>query len=142
MINLSENNNSTFGIKPIPAMPFSIVFNENCIEVMKRYDDKYFELAIVDPPYGINAPNMTIGSNPNRKGRDIRGEIQYGGISVAQKLKRGRLNGGAGKLKNRNLNTMNCDWDYKKPTIEYFEQLFRVSKNQIILRKIQTRMTP
>ena len=27
---------------------------------------------------------------------------------------------------------MNCDWDCEKPSVEYFEQLFRVSKNQII----------
>jgi len=28
------------------------LFNEDCMEGMKRYPDKYFELAIVDPPYG------------------------------------------------------------------------------------------
>jgi site-specific DNA-methyltransferase (adenine-specific) len=32
----------------------SIVFNEDCMEVMARYPDKYFDLAVVDPPYGIN----------------------------------------------------------------------------------------
>lgn len=31
----------------------SIVTNEDCIELMKRYPDKYFDLAVVDPPYGI-----------------------------------------------------------------------------------------
>lgn len=112
--------------------PKSKIFNEDCIEVMKRYPDKYFDLAIVDPPYGINAPDMTMGSNPKRKGRDKRGEIQYGSVSVAQKLKKGRLNSGAGKLKNRALNTMNCNWDSSPPTEEYFQELFRVSKNQII----------
>ena len=30
----------------------SIVFNEDCIEGMKRYPDNYFDLAVVDPPYG------------------------------------------------------------------------------------------
>jgi site-specific DNA-methyltransferase (adenine-specific) len=30
----------------------SMVFNEDCIEGMKRYPDKYFDLAVVDPPYG------------------------------------------------------------------------------------------
>lgn len=102
------------------------------MEGMKQYPDKYFDLAVVDPPYGINAPNMTMGSNPNRSGRDKNGQIQYGSVSVAQKLKKGRLNQGSGKLKNRALNTMNCGWDYEKPSIEYFEQLFRVSQNQII----------
>ena len=31
----------------------SKVTNEDCMEMMVRYPDKYFELAIVDPPYGI-----------------------------------------------------------------------------------------
>jgi site-specific DNA-methyltransferase (adenine-specific) len=31
----------------------SIVFNKDCMEVMKGYQDKYFDLAIVDPPYGL-----------------------------------------------------------------------------------------
>lgn len=128
----TEQRTPAFARVLLPDVPSSVVFNEDCIEVMKRYADNYFDLAIVDPPYGINAPNMTMGSNPNRKGRDKRGELQYGNVSTAQKLKKGRLNGGAGKLKNRNLNTMNCDWDYEKPSAEYFEQLFRVSKNQII----------
>lgn len=98
---------------------------------MKRYADNHFDLAIADPPYGINAPNMTMGSNPTRRGVDKRGEMQYGGVSVAQRLK-GRLNSCGGKLKNRSLNTMNCDWDVEKPTPEYFSELFRVSKHQII----------
>lgn len=42
----------------------SIVFNEDCIQVMKRYPDKFFDLAVVDPPYGINI-NHSIG---RRKG--------------------------------------------------------------------------
>ena len=33
-------------------MPTSDVFNEDCMEVMRRYPDKYFDLAVVDPPYG------------------------------------------------------------------------------------------
>ncbi|MES2593178.1 MAG: hypothetical protein V4608_14950 [Bacteroidota bacterium] len=30
-------------------------FNEDCMELMKRTPDKYYDIAIVDPPYGINA---------------------------------------------------------------------------------------
>ena len=33
-------------------MPTSDVFNEDCMKVMSRYPDKYFDLAVVDPPYG------------------------------------------------------------------------------------------
>jgi len=94
---------------------------------MDQYPDKYFDLAIVDPPYGINAPNMQMGSAPNRKGNG-----QYPGESTAIKIKKGRLNGGSGKLKDRALNTMDCDCDYEKPTTEYFKELFRISKDQII----------
>lgn len=101
-------------------------YNMDCMEGMKRYPDKYFELAIVDPPYGINAPNMRMGSSENRT---VGG---YPGVSTAERLKKGRLNSGAGKLKNRALNTMNCEWDFEPPTQEYFEELFRVSVNQII----------
>lgn len=30
----------------------NIAYNEDCLEVMKRYPDNYFDLAVVDPPYG------------------------------------------------------------------------------------------
>lgn len=98
----------------------------DCMDYMRSMPDKFFELAVVDPPYGINAPNMTMGTNMNRK------HGGYNGESVAQRLKKGRLNQGAGKLKNRALNTMPCDWDFNPPGKEYFDELFRVSKNQVI----------
>ena len=40
-------------------------YNMDCMEGMKQFPDKYFELAIVDPPYGINI-NMNMG---RRKGK-------------------------------------------------------------------------
>ncbi|WP_276679689.1 site-specific DNA-methyltransferase [Empedobacter brevis] len=94
------------------------ITNEDNMELMARYPDKYFDLAIVDPPYGINAPNMKMGENNGYK-------------STASKVK-GRLNSGGGKLKNRILNNSNIDWDNEIPSSEYFNELFRVSKNQII----------
>lgn len=39
------------------------VFNEDCMETMSRYDDNYFDLAIVDPPYGLGG-RTTKGGNP------------------------------------------------------------------------------
>lgn len=45
------------------------VFNEDCMEVMKRYPDKHFELACVDPPYGINI-NVSIGRRKGDKKSD------------------------------------------------------------------------
>lgn len=102
-------------------------YNMDCMEYLKTIPNHFFDLAIVDPPYGINAPNMNMGSNTNRK--DAKG-----GISVAEKLKKGRLNrcGKNSKLKNRALNTMPIDWDYSVPSKAYFDELFRVSKHQII----------
>ena len=106
-------------------MPGSLSYNIDCMEAMKKIPDKYFDLAVVDPPYGINAPNMSMGSNPS-KSKSGTGE------SVASQLRKGRLNSGGGKLKNRALNSMPIAWDYAPPPKEYFEELFRVSKNQII----------
>jgi site-specific DNA-methyltransferase (adenine-specific) len=74
----------------------SRVYLMDCIEGMKQYPDKWFDLAVVDPPYGI-------------------GDKFKGGQS--------------GKM---NFNeVVDKDWD-KVPTDEYFYQLMRVSKNQII----------
>ena len=78
-------------------MPTSEVFNMDCMEGMAQYPDKYFELAIVDPPYGI----------------DMDGPI---GGSILAKV----------------TNHKKKSWDKKCPDIEYFNQLIRVSKNQII----------
>lgn len=61
----------------------------DCMEGVRSLADKIFDLAIVDPPYGINAPNMSMGQNLNRADgwkRDA---------STAVKLK-GRLNSGGG----------------------------------------------
>lgn len=45
-------------------------FNEDCMTGMARYPDKHFDLAIVDPPYGVNI-NMNMGL---RKGRRLNHE--------------------------------------------------------------------
>jgi site-specific DNA-methyltransferase (adenine-specific) len=71
------------------------ITNEDNMELMARYPDKHFELAIVDPPYGIDITN-------------------------------------AGWVKsNKNIKTKN-NWDDCIPKVEYFKELKRVSKNQII----------
>lgn len=75
-------------------MPISKVYNMDCMDYMKSIPDKFFELAIVDPPYGINAPNMSMGSNMNRRHaqeerfrRECFGEIKTPeGIIVQQNL--------------------------------------------------------
>lgn len=76
------------------------ITNEDNIVLMARYPDKYFDLAIVDPPYGI--------------GED------------------GSKNGSRSKLaKSKNYKSF-AGFDKEPPTTEYFDELIRVSKNQII----------
>jgi site-specific DNA-methyltransferase (adenine-specific) len=75
--------------------PLSEVFNGDCMEGMKGYPDKYFELAIVDPPYGLNIAK----EKPRKSGR---------------------------------WNYIPKQWDTKIPSPDYFIELFRVSKDQII----------
>jgi site-specific DNA-methyltransferase (adenine-specific) len=81
------------------------ITNEDNMELMARYPDNYFDLAIVDPPYGIGASKQSQSSS---------------------KIK-GRKNS---IVKRSTLNSKN--WDNDIPTKDYFNELFRVSKNQII----------
>ena len=86
-------------------MAESITFNEDCMEVMRRYPDKYFDLAVVDPPYGI-------GENPKKA------------LTRATATR---------KWKNaKPVHYVGGEWDNKRPDKEYFTELFRVSKNQVI----------
>jgi site-specific DNA-methyltransferase (adenine-specific) len=76
----------------------SSIFMIDCVSAMKNYPDNYFDLAVVDPPYGIGRsgkPKST-SSHGGHKGYEDKG------------------------------------WDKNPPTQLYFEELFRISKNQII----------
>lgn len=97
----------------------------DCMEILSTLPDNSFDLAIVDPPYGINGSSMNIGQNLNHDDGWNRG------TSTAVKLK-GRLNSGGGKLKSRLLNKSDVGWDCEVPPKQYFDELFRVSNNQII----------
>ena len=72
------------------------LLNCDCMEYMATVPDKYFDLAIVDPPYGINFDGQKECKKTNRIGHDFKG------------------------------------WDDAIPTSEYWAELFRVSKNQIV----------
>ena len=93
---MNDNRSTNVDLTTEPAIaqnggyvqPFSEVFNEDCIQVMKRYPDKFFDLAVVDPPYGNES------SYNNR----------------------------------RNLKP----YENIEPKKEYYHELFRVSKNQIV----------
>lgn len=73
-----------------------MIYNKDCLEAMKEMSDNQFDLAIVDPPYGLGDSVVNSG---------------------------GRFK----KYENKNGN-----WDKEIPTKKYFDELFRVSKNQII----------
>lgn len=48
-------------------MPNINFYNSDCLNAMKKMSDNQYDLAIVDPPYGINASEMTMGSGKNKK---------------------------------------------------------------------------
>jgi site-specific DNA-methyltransferase (adenine-specific) len=86
---VSEMNTAT-------PQPKSEVYLMDCVEGMKQYPDNHFDLAVVDPPYGIDVTKMEMGGRKRNK---------------------------YDKKKN---------WDNGVPSDEYFNELKRVSKNQII----------
>lgn len=96
-------------------------YNQDCMEGMKEFPDNYFDLAITDPPYGGGGePDVNEAFNGALVGR-------FGGRfeSYFGKDKRGHFGGGHNKKYGYG------HWDVA-PDKEYFEELFRVSKNQII----------
>jgi site-specific DNA-methyltransferase (adenine-specific) len=95
-----KHETTTFGNTLLDSVPLvSEVYLMDNIELMKHYPDKYFDLAVVDPPYGLGD----------------------------------RLSNGGGKRKDdpSRLLYKDKDWDVL-PNYEYWTELFRVSKNQII----------
>jgi len=77
------------------------LYNADCIEAMRAMPDKAYDLAIVDPPYGLGK----------------------------------RLSGGTNHKNGFNAHhwqKMRDGWDSTPPNAEYFNELFRVSQNQII----------
>lgn len=77
------------------------LYNMDCMELLKNTPDKFFNIAIIDPPYGIGFGDYQRGSGGN-------------------------------KLKERYTKDGKKKWDDGVPTDEYFNELFRVSINQII----------
>jgi len=72
------------------------IINGDCIEVMKYIPDNSVDLVLTDPPYGIKADKMTMGSGNHKWDKNIN------------------------------------DWDNFIPDKKYFDEIFRISKNQII----------
>jgi site-specific DNA-methyltransferase (adenine-specific) len=78
------------------------LYNRDCMDGMAEYPDNYFDLAIVDPPYGLDF------SKYNRVSKESNGD-RY----ISNDYKKG-------------------DWDNSIPDDEYFVELKRVSMNQIV----------
>ena len=76
-------------------------YNCDCMDLLKQTPDNYYELSIVDPPYGIGFSDYERGSS---------------GI----------------KTKERHTKNGKKKWDENTPKAEYFKELKRVSKNQIV----------
>jgi site-specific DNA-methyltransferase (adenine-specific) len=79
-------------------MSKSEVYNMDCMEYMSMCDDMQFDLAIVDPPYGI------------KEDGHCRTRLKH----------------------NNNVKHTKKYWDNSRPQQEYWKELFRVSKNQIV----------
>lgn len=84
-------------------MAISIVENRDCMEAMREFPDKFFDLAIVDPPYGI-------------------------GVFTSSH----HTDGHGNRIENKKLFKDNYEWNFETPEAKYFEELNRVSKKQII----------
>ena len=82
------------------------LYNCDNMQLMAKYPNNYFDLAIVDPPYGIGMDNSNKRKKPSRPN------------SYTDKYKDFRYH--------------DANWDNEMPSKEYFDELFRVSKNQII----------
>ena len=91
------------------------IYNQDCMEAMKDMSDNQFELAIVDPPYG-GAGN-----------KNIDGGKRFGGWFDEYKVS--RTAGGWAKKLDKEKKIL--DWDLA-PSKNYFKELFRISKHQII----------
>ena len=83
---------------------FLDLYRCDCMELLKQTHDKCFDLAIVDPPYGIN-----FDGNTTVKGK-----------------------GGKASTFSNKQHHDKKGWDNERPSAEYFAELQRVSKNQIV----------
>ena len=100
-------------IEPTDKIGRITLYNADCMEVMKQYPDKYFDLAIVDPPYGIERFKKC-KQNDDINTKDV--------------------------FANKFLN--NEAFNNTKPTKKYWNELFRISKNQIVFGANNFEMPP
>lgn len=95
----------------------NIALNADCMDIMREYPDGYFDLAVVDPPYG----------SANGAFKTADGTRSGGRFDKYKKVSRT----GGGWPKKFDAEKKIIAWDHA-PREEYFAELFRVSKEQII----------
>lgn len=95
-----------------PLVALSTVYLEDCMSLMARYPDNYFDIAVCDIPYGINVGKMAYLKEVKTTVRQKNGT---------------KLNGNS----NKEVYTQK-EWDKEPPPQEYFNELKRISKHQII----------
>jgi len=92
--------------EPVYKTDFLDLFHCDNMELMASYPDKYFDLALVDPPYGI------------------------------ERFKKGSL-----RFDKKNKHQNGIEWD-NKPLQKYWDELFRISNNQIVFGANNFTMPP
>ena len=104
-IDMIEPINPPFLQTAVSRSPCIDIVNSDCVEVLKSFDDNYFDLAICDPPYGIGFDKYVYSNGDGAKAKGF---------------------------KKQNNKVAPKNWDKGIPQKEYWNELFRVSKNQII----------
>ena len=111
----------------------SDVFNMDCLEYMRTLPDNFFDIAICDPPYGdADSDDFQFGENTSTSNKlrfhgGDRWERYYKPTGI-------HTQGGTWSkkcYKDKDGDLKNIDWDVA-PQQEFFDELFRVSKNQVI----------
>ena len=103
-------------------------YNMDCMEGMKQFPDNYFDLAIVDPPYGDGGHMEATRQEQVRRGLRQVSQERDSTESPTRWAKQTRFGQRFDRYK---LDKKIISWDVA-PKQEYFDELFRISRNQII----------
>jgi len=116
-------------------MPKINMINGDCMEEMAKMPDKAYELAIVDPPYGDGGGNNGTERNAVASEDGSQSTISKSQSRIRRTVRKVARTGGTWSRKYQIGGCFDQNdirhWD-TAPTDEYFKELFRVSKNQII----------
>jgi site-specific DNA-methyltransferase (adenine-specific) len=106
------------------------ITNEDCMKLLARYPDKYFDIAIVDPPYG-EIPGQGYKTNNGHFNLVGNGRFDKYFNRPTEHVGHKRTENSVNSWTLKYSLNKTCSWDVSPPP-EYFTELFRVSKAQII----------